>query len=92
MTMQYALVGPRTQILVSVPCQAPREAEHFHCLTHHVGFRTRATVQRHIDAGCVLLYLCQTHGPELPYNPRVAAPEARRAPYGMIRGESLQCG
>jgi len=89
--LQYALIAPRTQIPLAPPCRTKREARHYHCTRHHVGFQALATVQRHLDAGCALVYLCPVHGQELPYNASISTGEARRPVRAVTRGESVSC-
>lgn len=87
--MQYALVAPRTQILLAPPCGGKREPQHYHCTEDHVGFTTLAEVQHHLDAGCPLVYLCPLHGQELPYDGTVGAPGGHTDAQDATRGGSL---
>src|SRR5215510_348985 len=66
--MEFALVTSREKpVPLAPPCSSPRNPAHFHCVSHHVGFEFLRTVQRHVDARCVVVYFCPQHGPELPY-------------------------
>ena len=91
--MEFALVTSREKpVPIAPPCSSPRNPAHFHCVTHHVGFEFLRTVQRHVDARCVVIYCCPQHGPELPYAPRLIAAEPRRATRAAVQGTSASCG